>query len=281
MAIKKDIFFIKELTHMQQLEPLSEDAIHSLNIPILENNRAKGIKGGTVFKTILQEANVCNKNKRIYKKEGIEAALKEEAPRIASGVLMGELDHPAASDPARFSQVKLQDVCFRVLDTNWDGNVLHGIGETLGTSKGKDMQALIIENGMMLGFSLRALGKTQINPTTGIAEVLSPMRLITYDCVSNPSHANAIMSEVITESALLKMVTNDSHKDMLLSNEEQLQTIAEGYGFNMEYLLKEEKVAINKRNGTAIMALDNKSIEVFLEENTLNNFVNIAKKYFI
>ena len=43
--VKKDIFFIQETVATQKLEPLSEDTIASLGIPILEEQRREGRKG--------------------------------------------------------------------------------------------------------------------------------------------------------------------------------------------------------------------------------------------
>lgn len=88
--VKKDIFFIQETVATQKLEPLSEDTIASLGIPILEEQRREGRKGGTVFSTVLQEADVVNKNKRSYNKTALNSALKEESVRFTEGNFFGE-----------------------------------------------------------------------------------------------------------------------------------------------------------------------------------------------
>ena len=279
--VKKNVFFIQETVNEQALTPLNEDEIHSLGIPILEQQRKAGKKGGTVFRTVLQQADVVNKNKRSYKKNALENALKEESNRISNGHFFGELDHPSNSDPARFSKVELKNSCYRVLSYDWNGNVLSGICETLANTPGKDMQALIVENGIMLGFSLRAMGSCNRNPQTGIAEVTSPMKIFCYDCVSNPSHANAIMSQVLSESLNNVHVTKDSHKNLLLENENQMKLIAESYGYNLESLLKEENVIVNPDQSLAIMSLDNKTIRTFLEEDTVSKFRNVLKTHYI
>lgn len=88
--VKKNVFFIQETVNEQALTPLNEDEIHSLGIPILEQQRKAGKKGGTVFRTVLQQADVVNKNKRSYKKNALENALKEESNRISNGHFFGE-----------------------------------------------------------------------------------------------------------------------------------------------------------------------------------------------
>lgn len=277
--VKKDIFFIQETVATQKLEPLSEDTIASLGIPILEEQRREGRKGGTVFSTVLQEADVVNKNKRSYNKTALNSALKEESVRFTEGNFFGELDHPSDSDPSRFTKVELKNSCFRVLKYDWDGNVLTGVGETLCNGPGKDMQALILENGIKLGFSLRAMGKTQINPKTGITEVHSPMKVFCYDCVSSPSHSNAVMSKVLTESSF--HVAKDCDKNLLLENEEQMRYIVENYGCDIESLVMGEKIVVNPNSGMAIIGMDNRTIRTFLKEDTISKFTNVARRYFL
>ena len=279
--VKKNVFFIQEpLGETSKLETLSESEVLDLHIPVLEQQRMEGRKGGVVFRTVLQEAGVVNNNKRCYNKSALASALKEESHKINSGTLYGELDHPPATSPERFAQVRLQDACFRLLSTKWNGNILEGVGETLSTAKGKDMKGLIVDNGIKLGFSLRALGKAQINPSTGISEVVAPMKVITYDCVSNPSHSNAVMSEVLSESQLI-VAQKDSQLNALMENESHMQMIAEGFGYDLEDLIKQERVVADNKNGLAILALDDKTIKTFLEVDTLDVFVKMSKKYFI
>lgn len=279
--IKKDIFFIQEGSEAQKLDTLSEDEIVGLHIPILEEQRREGRKGGVVFKTILQEADVLNKNKRTYKHEAIAEALKENDISIRNGNFIGELDHPSDSDPARFTKVEMKNACYRILKTEWDGNILYGVCETLQNTPGKDMKALIVENGMKLGFSLRAMGKTQVNPQTGLVEVVSPMRMFCYDCVSNPSHSNARMTEIFSENQLYEIAYKSDQKQMLLENESQMRLIAESYGYDFNDIVKNENVVVAPDSGLAIMKLEDTTIKSFIEESTLTAFLKTKNKYFI
>lgn len=89
------------------------------------------------------------------------------------------------------------------------------------------------------------------------------------------------MSQVLSESLNNVHVTKDSHKNLLLENENQMKLIAESYGYNLESLLKEENVIVNPDQSLAIMNLDNKTIRTFLEEDTVSKFRNVLKTHYI
>lgn len=188
------------------------------------------------------------------------------------------MDHPTTSDPARFQKVEIKNSCFRILGYEWDGNNLKGVCETLANTPGKDMRALIVENGIQLGFSLRALGKTKVNPTTGITEVHSPMKVFCYDLVSNPSHAKARMTEVVQESQII--VPNSSQMEAL-SESTQLTALAESYGFDIETLGRNENLVVDPEVGLAMLRMNSTTLKAFLEEDVLKSFVSIKRKYFL
>lgn len=275
--IKKDVFLIQETTASNWIEPLCEEQILDLGIPVLTENIKAGRKGGTVFKTVLQEAGAINKNKRTYNKKALEEALLNEKNLIENGIFFGEMDHPSTSDPARFGKVEIKNACYRVLGYDWNGSILNGVCETLCNTPGKDMRALIVENGIKLGFSLRAMGKTTTNPSTGITEVLSPMKVFCYDLVSNPSHANARLSEVLSES---QIIPNDSAMNMIMENCDNVLAIAESYGIgNAEQFITSGNFVVTPDNGMAMMRIDNTTIQAFLEENVVNSFLKAKKSF--
>jgi hypothetical protein len=79
-----------------------------------------------------------------------------------------------------------------------ENNVVYGIVETSLTDPGFKMAGLIMDK-VPVGFSLRAIGESKVRPD-GVTEVSNPFNIITYDCVSNPSHAKARMVEVVSEN---------------------------------------------------------------------------------
>ena len=51
-----------------------------------------------------------------------------------------------------------------------------------------------------IGFSLRMFGRTQIEESTGLTRIVRPIRPITYDIVTNPSHGSARILEFMIEN---------------------------------------------------------------------------------
>ncbi len=153
--------------------------------------------------TVLQTLNECNKNKRIYPGYLLEKAITEIRPLIKSRSLLGELDHPLvtgddSADSYRHFVVLYERASHIIEDIYIEGNTLYGIVETSLTEPGFKMAGLIMDK-VPVGFSLRAIGESKVRQD-GITEVTAPFNVITYDCVSNPSHAKARMVKVVSES---------------------------------------------------------------------------------
>jgi hypothetical protein len=77
---------------------------------------------------------------------------------------------------------------------------VYGVFETLSGFKGPDLYNLITKDKVDIGFSLRALGAVDVLQD-GTIMVKDPIRAITYDIVSNPSHENAKVLEFLPENA--------------------------------------------------------------------------------
>ncbi len=155
------------------------------------------------IKTVLQTLNEVNKNKRIYPRYIIEKSLNEIRPIIKSRSLLGELDHPLVTgndeaDSYRHFVVLYEKASHIFEDIYIENNIVYGIVETSLTDPGFKMAGLIMDH-VPVGFSLRAIGESKVR-SDGITEVTNPFNIITYDCVSNPSHAKARMVEVVSEN---------------------------------------------------------------------------------
>lgn len=89
---------------------------------------------------------------------------------------------------------------------------------------------MIVDDKVNIGFSLRALGSVQ-PMSDGTLMVKDPIMPITYDVVSNPSHANARIMEFIPESDTSMFESADSiiieGTELELLEEDQIQ-ICEG-----------------------------------------------------
>ena len=195
---------------------------NSHNIEILNESVANG-KPKIAFRTILQEADVKNQNKRRYSQSICEGIVAKLEPKVSNRSLLMEVDHPifASSDPATLKQrstvVELNNCGAKIDQLRFDSKSKQIIGEisTLSGFKGPDLAGLI-KDSVNFGFSLRALGSVE-QLSDGSIQVVEPMIPITYDAVSNPSYANARILEILPES-LNDFISND--QTLLCENED-------------------------------------------------------------
>lgn len=113
-----------------------------------------------------------------------------------------------------------------------EGNDVVGEVETLSNRPGQDIANLIGRDKVNIGFSLRALGSTNTLPD-GTIEVQEPIKPITYDLVSNPSHASAHILEFLPE-------------DVSDSSPDNASVVYEGE--DIDFLVKTDRLNINATN---------------------------------
>jgi len=158
--------------------------------------------GKAIIETVLQTLNDLNRNNRVYEKkaiiEGIENPHIKE--RMENKTFGGELDHPVPTSDDQFNLVRQTTLMFKemshiIKEINIDGNIVNAVVETTSTPNGFTMAGLI-RDGVKVGFSLRAMGDNV--KRVGNAEyVQPPITIISYDCVSFPSHKGAYMKEIV------------------------------------------------------------------------------------
>ncbi len=166
----------------------------SKNYLILErsgqNLKKIGQKGKTVLEGVFAEFGKENRNGRIYEEKEYLPHLEYLKKDIASGNLLGELDHPE-----RF-EVALGNVSHRISELWYDQNSrqVKGRIEILeGTPKGQVAKALL-EAGVPLSISSRAAGSVNEDKTVSIQQIY------TYDLVAKPGFESAQL-QTINESA--------------------------------------------------------------------------------
>lgn len=174
------------------------------------------------FECVLQTVDVKNRNKRVYPRSVLEESISQVKDRIKKGALLGELDHPIDSNPARQCTVWYKEASHRIMEVGWDGNKLVGVLESLRTPNGYILKNLA-EDGIPIGFSYRGMGDLQkITESTGIVyQVKNPLRTITWDSVNNPSHEGAELIK-ITESTggiIKESFILDTDEDVICENE--------------------------------------------------------------
>lgn len=190
---------------------------------LTETSLGKG-KYKAVFRSRLQTLNEQNANGRVYDLEIGRLIVEQLKPKAVGRSLLMEVDHPmfVSSDPEilkrRATVVEIQNAGAVLREVYLQGQEICGVVETLSGFRGPDLAALVLRDRVPVGFSLRALGT--LEETGGILRVKQPFRAITYDVVSNPSHATAKILEFVPESA-------QSWQGQSLIQESDLSALAE------------------------------------------------------
>lgn len=164
-----------------------------------------------VFRAILQDFGNPNRNRRIYNKDDVIESIEMLRPEMLDRNWYGEMDHPDdGTSMDRKGIVKLSDASHMILDWQADGNDLIGELETTSTAKGKDLYGLVAVDKAKLGFSCRSFG--QVRPDGQIMIVTKPMKVITYDAVSYPSHQRAKVQNLISEGKIRPISLNEAYQ---------------------------------------------------------------------
>lgn len=152
-------------------------------------------KGGLFFvrfKTILQEFDAVNRNRRIYTLAAMMESLR--APHIhelmSKGSWKGEAGHPESQEVSRILTILPNNTSHKINSFDIKGKLLMGEVETLDdNAEGTRMTKNILQ-GMEPAFSLRALASLT-KRADGISLVQSRAHLVCYDWVILPSHEKA------------------------------------------------------------------------------------------
>ena len=227
----------------------STEVVSNQDLNILEESTTPSGDKKVKFRTKLQEAEVVNKNKRRYSRNICESIVSQLQKKARSNSLLSELNHPMSGSPEELKRraaiIDYNNCCAKINDIIFKDNFIIGELSTLSSFKGPDLAKLIVDDKVDIGFSLRALGS--IKPVEeGILEVSSPIFAVSYDVVSNPSHANAKIIEFLPE--------NDNH-----IFEKDNTVLCEGKELG---ILKQDNIQISDNNG----------INIFLDDIIQENF---------
>jgi predicted nucleotidyltransferase len=152
---------------------------------------------------IFMQAEVENRNKRIYPKSVLESAVdKYVTEQVNTGRAVGELNHP--SGPT----INLDKVSHKITKLEWNGNNVIGKAQILNTPMGQIAQGLL-EADVQLGVSTRGMGS--LTEKSNKRYVKDDFMLTTVDIVQDPSaqeaFVNGIMEGVefiITEDGIIE-----------------------------------------------------------------------------
>lgn len=165
------------------------------NVKIVDQNKKTGkIVGFATF----QEAEKENRNGRTYLVTDLAREIK--CPRtmelLKSNTLYSEWCHPQG-DMVRQQTIDPKSAVARILSLEMNGNLVQGTFTPTNTPLGLGYNAEILE-GVMPAWSLRALGSLEV---INGRNVVTNLKMVTYDSVVYPSHDVAYTQKIISESA--------------------------------------------------------------------------------
>lgn len=130
-----------------------------------------------------------NRNNRLYKlDEMVKEVRRYKSEMIDTGRAMGTLNHESTAE------VSLDKACHLVTDLFQEGNIFFGKSKVLTTPCGHIVRALI-QDGVKVGMSSRALG--QLEEASGGKNIVKELRLISVDCVADPSFPKAFVNGIL------------------------------------------------------------------------------------
>ncbi len=137
--------------------------------------------GNVFLKGVMMQAEVLNRNKRMYKlSELTEAvAMSNESIKLYGGIF-GELDHPTGVN------INMDRISHVITELYMNGTNAIGTCRLLNTPMGLIAKELA-NSGCRYGVSSRGMGR--VNESTGIVEGFS---LVTVDLVATPSAPGAM-----------------------------------------------------------------------------------------
>jgi hypothetical protein len=151
---------------------------------------------------IFAQADVVNRNKRIYPERILDEAMSNYITEyVTPGRAVAELAHPSNTT------INLDRIAAKIESLQKDGKSYHGKAKVLNTPCGQIVQGLL-EGGVKLGVSTRADGSVKAN-NSGINEVQQGLRMAAIDIVANPS-CHAAMVDGIMESIVIDSMSEDS-----------------------------------------------------------------------
>jgi hypothetical protein len=130
-----------------------------------------------------------NRNNRMYKiDEMVKEVRRYTDEMIKTNRAMGTLNHESSAE------VSLDKACHIVTELYQDGHVFHGKSKVLSTPCGHIVRSLV-SDGVRVGMSSRALG--QLEEAAGGKNIVKDLRLISIDCVADPSFPKAFVNGIL------------------------------------------------------------------------------------
>lgn len=129
---------------------------------------------------IMMQANIRNRNKRVYGLDEISRAVESVQEQISNSCLMGELDHPSSI------VINLDRVSHLITQLRMVGENAYGKAKILAKTPCGAVAKALVESGVKIGFSSRGTGAVSSDGN------VSEFGLVTVDLVGIPSAAGAV-----------------------------------------------------------------------------------------
>lgn len=166
---------------------IAEHEIGNVSL-IKEELDESGVKS-LFIEGIFAQAELKNRNKRVYPKKVLEAAIDKYVKEyVDANRALGELNHPkeVAPNPER--------ACILIKKLKWEDNNVVGKAKVLSTPCGEIVKSLI-KDGVQLGVSTRGIGS--ISEKNGDSIVESDYAISAIDVVSNPSGIDCFVNGIL------------------------------------------------------------------------------------
>ena len=186
----------------------------------------EGVGKDLFIEGIFAQAELKNRNGRIYPKQVMESAInKYISEYVRSKRALGELSHPE-NRPT----VKPEMASHLITELKMEGNNVYGKAKILNTPQGQIVRGLL-EGGVQLGVSTRALGS--VKEQNGSQIVQNDLQMHAVDAVLDPSGidcwVNAINESkewVVTDDGQILEKTKTLVNKARLSEEQKLNLFA-------------------------------------------------------
>ena len=243
-----------------------------------------------VFEAELQEAEVSNRNNRVYDRQSLWEALNSSMvkEKIDRKTFYGEAGHPLTDDIKRQTYIDQTRISHIVNKVDFRGNKIFGIVETANTQCGSDMRGLI-RQGSEVSFSMRGMGSVY-KKEGSTTRITGNLMIISYDWVVFPSHPNSYMTrklsesmdinndqidKVITEGKIIKFDMKDLYS-YIVESSNQVKCLSESLNINISKDLKN----VNLENNDVLSIQEgNKTLKVFLEESIKRDINDYIKNF--
>lgn len=181
-----------------------------------------------IYKQRLQTADEVNGNARLYSMPICKSIVEALKPKAKNRSLLQEMDHPMITGDTNAQKkraivVEIKNCGSLIRDIRMEGKDIVAEVETLSAYHGPALRDLISKDKVNIGNSLRMFGKLQPHSKMkDINEVVFPIRPITYDTVSNPSHKSARVISFLTENETIRILSSDQDDSVIQESVELL-----------------------------------------------------------